>query len=325
MDRCGLISCQLCFSVGEGPARIVRTHFSIEQAPSLNLRQLIRLQRRRVVTQLELAYARIATRIPEAFPDFMCIGAPRAATTWLYTELDADPRIFLPKQKELHFYDERQTSFPDDESELRWQRSFFFDVDDAASVRWYWYQFRGAVPEQLRGDITPVYSLQSRERVQCIRKHIPELRIIYIMRNPVERAWSGLRKTVWYQKGESYLADLDEEWLRKTIMRPEVLARGDYQRAIETWESVFPRSQICYLFYDDIRSNATGVLDDVYLFLGLTPRPSKSESSPSRHVNAAPNREMPEAIRVSLERYYAGQIGFLQNHFGRDLSHWLSG
>ena len=108
-------------------------------------------------------------------------------------------------------------------------------------------------------------------------------------------------------------------------MRPEVLARGDYQRAIETWESVFPRSQICYLFYDDIRSNATGVLDDVYLFLGLTPRPSKSESSPSRHVNAAPNREMPEAIRVSLERYYAGQIGFLQNHFGRDLSHWLSG
>ena len=298
---------------------------SSAQASSLNLRQSLRYQRRRVVRRIELAYARVATWIPESFPHFMCIGAPRAATTWLYTELVTDPRIFLPKQKELHFYDERQRSFPDDESELRWQRSFYFDVDEAASQRWYWYQFRHAAPEQLRGDITPVYSLQSRDRVQCIRKHIPDLRIIYIMRNPVERAWSGLRKTVWYQKGKSYLADLDEEWLQKTIMRPEVLARGDYQRAIQTWESVFPRSQICYLFYDDIRSNANGVLDNVYVFLGLPPQLGRSERSPSRAVNAAQNREMPESVRVSLERHYAGQIGFLQNHFGRDLSHWLSG
>ena len=60
--------------------------------------------------QVELAYMRVATWIPETFPHFMCIGAPRAATTWLHTELSSDPRIFLPKRKELHFFDEKPAS-----------------------------------------------------------------------------------------------------------------------------------------------------------------------------------------------------------------------
>ena len=251
----------------------------------------------------------------------MCIGAPRAATTWLHEALSADERIFLPKRKELHFYDERPPQVAEEDSEFRWRRTTFFDVESPAHLRWYWYQYRAARSE-LRGDITPVYSLLSADRVRIVRTHVPDLKIIYILRNPIDRAWSGLRKTVWYQKGKARLDSLDEQWLCATVMRPEVLARGNYQCAIETWEAVYPEEQICYLFYDDIVTDPDSVLRRVYEFLGLARHPELSASSRSRKVNAAPSKEMPATVRARLEKYYTPQIKFLEKRFARDLSHW---
>ena len=272
--------------------------------------------------QAELAYMRVATWIPETFPQFMCIGAPRAATTWLHKRLSSDHRIFLPKRKEMHFYDERPPHGTNIRSGLRWHNTHFFDVDDEAHLRWYWFQYRHA-GGRLRGDITPLYSLLSEARVQSVRTHMPDLRIIYILRNPVDRAWSGLRKTIWYQKGSNQLSAMDESWLEKMIMQPGVLSRGDYRRAIETWESVFPTEQICYLFYDDIRADSTAVLDHVYHFLGLDPQTSNGTATDSNPVNAAPKRDMPESIRLMLEDHYAAQVRFLEERFSRDLSHWI--
>lgn len=266
---------------------------------------------------------RVATWIPETFPHFMCIGAPRAATTWLHTELSSDPRIFLPKRKELHFFDEKPASLlKRDSSGLRWRRNYYFDVENPAHKRWYWFQYRyaGAL---LRGDITPLYSLLSRNRVELIRSQMPDLKVFYILRNPIDRAWSGVRKTIWYQKGEAELAKADEKWLHETVMRPEVLARGDYRRAIETWESVYPREQICYLFYDDISDDSSAVLGRVFAFLGLDQLPRQIPRN-SRKVNAAPRKPMPALIRGRLEDYYFEQIRYLEDRFKRDFSHWLS-
>ncbi len=288
----------------------------------MNLKQSTRYYRRRLVRQFVMGYTQAATWIPQRFPDFMCIGAPRAATTWVHKRLSADPGFFLPKRKEVHFYDEPPTAVGTAKSELRWSESFYFDVERAAHLRWYWHQYRQA-GNRLAGDITPLYSTLSVDRIACIRRQMPELKLIYILRNPIERAWSGLRKSVWYQKGESYLQDKDADWIMQQVMRPEVLMRGNYPQAIENWETVFPKEQMLYLFFDDINADSKGSLDKIYDFLGKTRADAEAATTGSRNVNAAPEKAIPDYVKRALCAHYAEQIRSLESRFGRDLSHWL--
>lgn len=287
----------------------------------MNLKQTLRYRRRHVVRRVQLAFTKVATWIPERYPDFMCIGAPRAATTWLHRELSRHPHVYLPKRKEIHFYDEPRVDNLPDRSELRWRESSYFDVERPASLRWYWYQFRDA-GDRIAGDITPLYSTLSQPRIRQIQQQMPSLRIIYILRDPVERAWSGLRKSVWYQKGADFLDSKSVDWALEQVMHPDVLLRGDYPRAIRNWESVYAPDQMLYLFHDDIESSAQAVLLDVLSFLGLQPPVEQPLAGDSGRVNAAPAQSMPAVIRDALSHHYSDHIEFLENRFGRDLSHW---
>jgi len=287
----------------------------------MNLRQTARYRRRRLVRKLHLAYARYATWIPERFPDFMCIGAPRAATTWLHTSLQRHPNVFLPKRKEIHFYDEPPPA-EYARGDLRWAERDVHDVESPAALRWYWLQYRAA-GERLAGDITPLYSTLSVDRIRVIHSQIPELKVIYILRNPVERAWSGLRKSVWYQRGADFLDEKSEPWLLEQVMHPSVLERGNYPRAIERWESVFPATQIHYAFHDDIRADADRELDGVANFLGVSAAELPAAGGEKKQVNAAPPMSLPPSIRAALEAHYADQIYALEKRFDRNLSHWF--
>jgi len=287
----------------------------------MNLKQSSRYHRRRFIRSGMLAYARLAAWIPQRFPDFMCIGAPRAATTWVHKSLQADPQVFLPKRKEVHFYDEPPADNGGD-SDLRWSDPFTFDVQNPAHLRWYWYQYRHA-GTRLAGDITPLYSTLSAERIAIIREHMPDLKLIYILRNPIDRAWSGLRKSAWYQKGTAFLESKEEEWILQQVLRPEVLVRGDYPRAIANWESVFPEEQFLYLFFDDVREGPEACLDQMYDFLGLAQPERQFAQTATKKVNAAPEKPMPDYVKRALRQHYEKQIEELESRFNRDLSHWL--
>ena len=288
----------------------------------MNVTQSARYRRRQLFRAVEMLYVRAAVWTVPRYPDFMCIGAPRAATTWLHQALREHPGVFLPKRKEIHFYDEPPPAGYLN-GDMRWADAHFFDVERPGHLRWYWRQFRHA-GDRLTGDITPLYSTLSAERIAVIRGHQPDLRIIYILRNPVERAWSGLRKSVWYQKGPTYLDQQDEQWVLEQLMHPSVLARGDYQTAIDRWESVFPATQILYLFHDDIRADANRELRQVLEHLGLQAAPQLDRGAERRQVNAAPPMAIPDAARSALEAHYREQIPWLEEKFGRDLSHWVT-
>lgn len=287
----------------------------------MTLKQL-RAARRSLIRRAELHYARFAHWIPETWPDFLCIGAPRAATTWLYDRLSRDPQIFLPAMKELHFFDEMRAADPEHSGGLKWHRSFHFDLSDRAHWRWYWLQFQ-AGKGRTKGEITPAYSLLSAPRVRLIFQAIPDLRIIYILRNPVERAWSSLRKMVWYQKGARNELVRDLDWALQTIRHPEILAGGDYRRVMETWEAVFPRENLLYLIHDDIEQSEQLSLNRVYAFLDLK-MPSNSQVVTNR-VNAAPPSSIPDDVRTFLEHHYDAQIRYLEARFDRDFGHWQKG
>lgn len=289
----------------------------------MTLRQTVKSARRELIRTVELGIVQFARRTPPIYPDFMCIGAPRAATTWLYDRLRADPQIYLTKVKELHFFDEARPARPGDTSGLHWHRSFYFDMSNPSHRRWYWRQFRNG-RNRTKGDITPAYSMLSAARVRFIFNEIPDLKVIYIIRNPIDRAWSSLRKMVWFQKGAHHKILKDRDWLLRTAMHPELLARGDYRKIIETWQGVFPDRNLLYVFHDDIEENEQAIVGDIYRFLDL-PMPRFVElPSTENRINAVPPMPMPDNVRSFLENHYENQIRYLEARFGRDLRHWIT-
>ncbi len=282
-----------------------------------------RRSKRTLSLKAGLVRATVNPRAEVCYPDFLGIGAPRAATTWLYKRLLQHPEVYLPKMKELHFFDEKRQATYQDESGVNWFRNFYFDIDNKAHWRWYGAQFV-AGKGLLKGDITPDYSTLSDSRVQSIKGLLPNLKIIYMLRNPVERAWSGVRRTLWHEVGKKPNDLGSMKSILKTAMHPEVLIRGDYQHAIKVWESAFGEAQILYLFFDDIAKDQRSQLIRVCEFLDVDPALLPSAQSDKDRVNEAPAQDMPDDIRAALTDYYMPQIQFLQEKFDRNLSHWIT-
>ena len=102
------------------------------------------------------------------FPDFIGIGAQKSGTSWLFKNLRKHPQLYFPETKEIHFFD--------------W---YFYK-----GLNWYCKHFKDADISQYKGEITPCYSILSEEKIKFIHQINPKLKIILLLRNPIERAWS---------------------------------------------------------------------------------------------------------------------------------------
>jgi len=257
--------------------------------------------------------------MPVRDPDFLSIGAPRAASTWLYKRLSLHPDVCLPKRKEIHFFDvqdgrEAYVYGPD----VRKPMFKPLDLDNPAHWRWYRSYFGRCNSNKLTGDFTPDYSLLDVDRIRDVKAHLPNLKLIYTMRNPVTRAWSSVRKELWW-RFRMYPHEVNVDTLVRMAMRPGVLVRGDYASVIARWET-FYKDQILYLFFDDILEHPQEVLHRVCNFLGLDPSPFDALGGHSVRVNDVPEESIPGEVRDALEIYYAAQAGFLAEKFGRSFA-----
>src|SRR5688572_11809979 len=108
---------------------------------------------------------RLAVEDAFTLPDFMCIGAQKAGTTWLWENLGCHPEVFLPADRYLHYFD----------------RHFERPLDEYAG-------HFAAAGGRVKGEVIPGYGLIPRHRIAYVRAILPRLRLMFILRNPVERA-----------------------------------------------------------------------------------------------------------------------------------------
>lgn len=270
-----------------------------------------------------LAFAKATFWTPVRYPDFLGIGAPRSATTWLHHWLSQHPDICMSKTKEIHFFDELKTGPFEYGIKVKPRRKEALDLNDAGNWRWYASFFRNC-GQRIAGEITPNYCAISEERIGEIKRRIPHLKLIFLMRNPITRAWSGVRKELWRRYEMRPQEVPQEETLVQLAMQPTVLSWGEYRSTIENWESHYA-GQILYLFYDDVVASPSGVLGRVCEFLGVDPARISTASGQDDRVNDVPIDQIPVPVREALESHYAPTIRFLEGRFDRDLGHWLSG
>ena len=274
-------------------------------------------------------------------PDFLVIGAARSGTTWLYHRLKMHKNIFVPPVKEIHFFD-IQTVLP----VYHWVRlrryilhmrkyfEYFLDKDKVSdepklwllgwglryflypkTINWYGSLFLDK-RNRISGELTPAYALLSEKELKTLKGINPDLKVIFQMRDPVERAWS---QTVMHLKLHKRQGDynLYKDEIRRVIFRKEILDRSDYLTTINLWEAVFGEKNICYLFYDEIRDNPAELLVKLFDFL----QAGHSEPALNETISAkvgsrdTGGRGIPEDIERELAIHFLPMVKDLELRF----------
>lgn len=270
-------------------------------------------------------------------PHFLCIGAHKAGTTWLYENLKRHPALWLPPIKELHYFDgipglpkvaQRlneaikgavETGRIADPAKLDLMRRYV--LDQPKDFAWYRSLFEPA-GERLTGDMTPAYSTLPPAVVGRIRELLPDCRIIFIMRNPIERAWSHFRSNA--EKAKLDVAAVGLDVIRRQVDSPSSQIRTAYTRTIETWEQCFPRDRILYLFYDDLLADRDAFLATVCRFLGVPFDGRYFADTRDAVVNRSMALEIDPGAHAYLARKYHEEIAALQRRFGGHTDRWLA-
>lgn len=203
-----------------------------------------------------------------ALPDFFVVGAPKAGTTALHGALAQHPQLFMSPVKEPKFFlcdgPPPTQGGPGDAHSYRewiWRR------DD------YERLFAAAPAGTLKGESTPLYLADPRA-VERIHDAVPEARIIVILRDPVDRAYSNWAH-LWadgLEPIDSFTAACAEEERRKQAgWAPFWHYReiGLYGRQLSHLYSVFPREQVLVLRYMWLVEEPRRTLDTVCRFLGV--------------------------------------------------------
>ena len=269
-------------------------------------------------------------------PHFLCIGAHKSGTTWLYENLKRHPAVWLPPIKELHYFDGMPglprvaqrlnealqevvaTGRVADPAKLDLMRKYV--LVQPKDFAWYRSLFEPA-GERLTGDMTPAYATLSGQVVSRVREFLPDCRIIFIMRNPIERAWSHFRSNAEKAKLDVGRATLDT--IRRHIDSPSSQIRTAYTRTIETWEQGFPRDRILYLFYDDLLADGDAFLGAICRFLDLPFDQRHFADTRDTVVNQSMALEIDPNVRAYLASKYHDEIAALQRRFGGHTDRWL--
>ena len=173
-------------------------------------------------------------------PEFLVIGPPRTGTTWLYNILKLHPDCYLPETKQLHYFDRHYDK----------------------GLEWYTEQFQkgGGL---VKGEITPDY-VSNRKSLNRISKTIPDVRLILIFRDPIERAFSHykLRKRMgYYDNGKTFMDVFS--------MDPYLMDNSLYGKHLDDVLEYFSAEQVLIITHCEMLQNPLSVLSKVMDFIGL--------------------------------------------------------
>ncbi|MCP3903964.1 MAG: sulfotransferase domain-containing protein [Planctomycetes bacterium] len=249
-------------------------------------------------------------------PDFLVIGAQRSGTTFLFQELSRHPAVWMPPCKECHHFTARMRS-------SLWYRAFF--LTRAARRR----RERACGRPVLVGEGTPYYLVHPAVPARVARL-LPAARLVVLLRDPVERAYSHYRHEIRYGREHlSFEEALDAEprriaGERERLARSRFAAspayqqhsyveRGRYAEQLERWFAHFDRSQVLVVFSEHLYADPASTTARVEEFLGLPPGPEQAATIPNPGLELGP---MADETRRRLRAEFAESDRALERLLG---------
>ena len=196
--------------------------------------------------------------------------------------------------------------------------------DDPRDDAWYHTLFSLAPPDKVAGEITPAYSMLPTAGVEHMMAINPAVKLILLLRHPVERAWSGVRfdlRRTWFTDHDEAP---DDAQLRKMVFKGNNRRRTAYRSIVETYRATVPEAQLLIAFYDDIVERPDQLLEDVAAYIGVDPtRFKRAKPDGNPRPNAAPPVRMPDGLREELHATYLPDIEWLVANVAGVPRSWL--
>jgi hypothetical protein len=246
--------------------------------------------------------------------DFIGVGVQKAGTTALYHYLCKHPDIAMSDWKELHYFSNPSLDFKIEE------------LNDYAN----YHQHFDWTTEKIRGEITPRYCY-SNDVISHIFKYNPQMKIILILRNPIERAFSHWNMRLSKKEiSSSFLDCIKADILRhrfntqfEQYPEDDYVRRGFYVEQIDRIYQYFPTEQVHIIKYEDFRANQQQVLIDILLFLGLDYSKFNFEEKQVYHFPYT--TEMDTASFNLLNELFIPEIEKLEKKLNWNCSDWKYG
>ncbi|WP_413275998.1 sulfotransferase family protein [Floridanema evergladense] len=227
-------------------------------------------------------------------PNFIIIGAQKCGTTSLYQYLIEHPQIVPGSQKEVHF----------------------FDLNFAKGLDWYRQQFKPLSQGLITGEASPYYIFHPLV-AQRVYELFPQVKLIALLRNPVERAIShyyhevrlgfeklGLEDAIAQEsarlKGETAKMVADETYYSYNHQHYTYLSRGIYVEQLKHWMQFFPKEQFLVLPSEKLYNQPNTTLNQVLEFLQL---PSYQLTKYDKY-NSGEYPAVTQEIRQQLQAYF---------------------
>ena len=288
---------------------VLKQVVQIIRLPKVHLKQKIGiwLKRHDRLFSFYLQYnIRIITSRLRGLPDFSIIGAQKGGTTSLYYLITKHSDIAPARNKEIHYF-AKNYRFGE-----QWYRSNF--PTNLTKNRFYKKTGR----KLLTVDATPGYIFHPMAPNR-MKKILPNIKLIVILRNPIDRAYSHYHYNIRY--GYDTLTSFEnaielskkrcareKEWIIRELdfdynqyLKHAYLAKGIYADQLQNWFKYYNKKQFLFLTTEDFYKNTQHVLDQAFNFLGLNP----SKIGNLKKYNVGNYKEkMNEDTRKSLIEYF---------------------
>ena len=294
-------------------------------------------------------------------PNFIIIGAMKAATTSLYTYLKQHPDVFMTSIKEPMFFNnfQKETNF-----KLHGRKT-----KKITTFEQYYTLFNSVKNESAIGEASPSY-ISNKDCPNLIHKHLPNTKIIAVLRQPVARAYSNYLHA--RRADRESISDFETAFNKETERKTEnwsplyhYKSKGYYAEQLEQYFNLFPKENIKVVLFEDLVKNPIRITQEVFKFLNIdnsfipdTSKKANVSGTPKglfglfimklRYYNLIPNIQFSNYVpgfiiqfifnsaykkanplsadlkkRLTLT-YYKEDILKLEKLISKNLQHWLS-
>ena len=294
-------------------------------------------------------------------PNFIIIGAMKAATTSLYTYLKQHPDVFMTSIKEPMFFNnfQKETNF-----KLHGRKT-----KKITTFEQYYTLFNSVKNESAIGEASPSY-ISNKDCPNLIHKHLPNTKIIAVLRQPVARAYSNYLHA--RRADRESISDFETAFNKETERKTEnwsplyhYKSKGYYAEQLEQYFNLFPKENIKVVLFEDLVKNPIRITPEVFKFLNIdnsfipdTSKKANVSGTPKglfglfimklRYYNLIPNIQFSNYVpgfiiqfifnsaykkanplSADLKKkltltYYKEDILKLEKLIGKNLQHWLS-
>ena len=297
----------------------------------------------------------------EKKPNFIIIGAMKAATTSLYTYIKQHPDIFMTKVKEPMFFNNFQQ---ENNYNILGSKS-----NKSTTLEEYLAMFKDAKNEKAIGEASPAY-IYNENAPYLIKEHLPDVKIIAILRQPTDRAYSNFLHT---KRADRENVNSFEQAIKIEKERISdnwsplyhYIQKGFYSVQLKRYYNLFPKENIKVYLFEDVVKTPKETLKDIFKFLNVdenieidVSKKSNVSGTPKgilgfilkkmRYYNLMPKfaisdylptfiisllfksvykdtEKLDSVLRKELtDKYYREEILKLEKLIDRDLSNWLS-